>query len=50
MTGFAGRQDGVLSQNSSASGILLNEGCMDAIILYKNTVLWRDVALAMSSF
>ena len=49
MTGFAGRQGGVLSQNSSASGILPNGGCMDAIILYKNTVLWRDVALALSS-
>ena len=50
MTGFAGRQGGVLSQNSSASGILPNGGGMDAIILYKNTVLWRDVALALSSF
>ena len=25
-------------------------GFMDPIILYKNTVLWRDVALALSSF
>ena len=48
MTGFAGRQGGVLSQNSSASGILPNGGT-EAIILYKNTVLWCDVALALSS-
>jgi len=50
MTGFEGRQGDVLSQNSSASGILPNGGCMEAIILYKNTVLWLDVALALSSF
>ena len=50
MTGLEGRQGDVLSQNSSASGILPNGGCMEAIILYKNTVLWLDVALALSSF
>ena len=50
MTGFAGRQSGVLSQNSSASGILPNGGFMDSMVLYKNTVSWRNVALALSSF
>ena len=50
MTGLEGRQGDVLSQNSSASGILPNGGIMDAIALYKNTVLWRNVTLALSSF
>jgi len=50
MTGFEGHQGCVLSQNSSASGILPNGGYMDSMILYKNTVLWRNVALALSSF
>ena len=50
MTGFEGRQGDVLSQNSPASGILPNGGFMDSIVLSKNTVLWRNVALALSSF